>query len=106
MRLPLPEISAAGSPVAAVFSAWSGVPWYVYVTVAVSGPAVYLINRCLICLLGWKALDKVEPSRVAELMVTITGVPGSSTGVRPAASRSNACKERAAVVEPEDRGVG
>jgi hypothetical protein len=45
------------------------------VVVAALGPAAYLARWILIFVLGWKGLDKVEPSRVADLMVTITGRP-------------------------------
>lgn len=82
VRLPLPEISAAGSPLAAALGAWSGVPWYVYVAIGLSGPAVYLVNCCMIYLLFSKALDlfskaldKVESSQVAELMTMFNGLP-------------------------------
>ena len=75
MRLPLPEITAAGSPFAALMP-WPGVPTYVHVVVGLAGPGVYLVNRCLISLLGWKALDRIEPAGVSELMMTITGLPG------------------------------
>jgi len=69
----MPELVPLTSPMAAAATAWMAAPWYVYMIVVASGPAVYLARWILIFVLGWKALDKVEPSRVADLMVTITG---------------------------------
>jgi hypothetical protein len=69
----MPEVVPLTSPMAAVATLWMAAPWYVYMVAVALGPAVYLARWILIFALGWKALDKVEPSRVADLMVTITG---------------------------------
>jgi hypothetical protein len=78
LRSHVPEITAAGTPIAA-FVPLPGIPVYVHVLVGLSGPCAYVINRCLISLLAWKALDKIEAGRVAELMTTVTGIPGTMT---------------------------
>lgn len=74
MKLPLAEILAASSPIAALVVAW---PWptYLHIVVGLAGPFAYLVNRCLLSLLAWKALGQMEPSKVMELMATITDPP-------------------------------
>jgi hypothetical protein len=80
VRNPLPELTAAGSPVAALL-ALGAVPWYVHLVVGLSGPLAYAFRHYLAYRLSNKALDKVDGIGVCQLMTIITGTGGSSVSL-------------------------
>lgn len=83
------EATSAGVPGAAgsVAAALGGAPWYVAVMIASAGPLVYICRHTVLLVLGWRALDKVEASRVPEVVAAITGNPVQPPAPGPAGSR-------------------
>jgi|ERR1041385_4362027 hypothetical protein len=70
-RAPIAPVSLS----AVALTTFTSAPWYAYVIVMSAGLVAYLVNRALISWIAWKALDKVEPGQVTDLMTTITGLP-------------------------------
>jgi hypothetical protein len=74
MRLPIPEITAAASPVAALVPLGT-MPWYAHVLVGVSGPIVYLFRFYLVYRLARMALiEKTGRNGVELLRIMMGGV--------------------------------
>jgi hypothetical protein len=71
------EVASAGVPGAAgsVAAVLGGAPWRFVVMLASVGPLVYICRQAVLLVLGWRALDKAEASRVPEVMAAITGHP-------------------------------
>ncbi len=78
------EIAAAVTPVAAVPAGAAGtVPFALAVLAATFGPLIYICRLMVVGVLGWKALDKTTPERVADVMDAIAERPtgkGSAHG--------------------------
>lgn len=51
-------------------------PWWAYLIAALAGPLAYTCRLIMIMRLGSKALDKVEPGHVSEVINAVTGYRG------------------------------
>lgn len=54
------------------------VPWWAYLIAISLGPVVYICRSIMVMRLGSKALDKVSPERVPDVMNAVTGYQKSS----------------------------
>jgi len=64
---------AGGLAASAGLELTGGAPWWAYFIAALAGLLVYICRQLVVMKLGSKALDKVEPDRVPEVMNAVTG---------------------------------